>query len=78
MPFRPDNVILARFSSSFAPYLFSALAGRHDDEDLICLTRRTVNNLPPPMKSERVVLGEKGGVSKRPVFENVMRAGHAG
>src|SRR4029453_18795927 len=38
-PFCLDNVIWARLSDSFAPYPFSALAGREDDEDVICLTR---------------------------------------
>jgi hypothetical protein len=33
-----------RASGRFAQYLFSALAGCDDNEDLICLMRRAVNN----------------------------------
>jgi hypothetical protein len=40
--------------------LFSVLAGRNDDEAVICLTQRTVNHPPPVMETERVVLFEKG------------------
>jgi hypothetical protein len=40
----------------FRPYLLPALAGRHDDEAVICLTQRTVNTPNPAMQSERVVL----------------------
>src|SRR6266568_4115684 len=54
-PFCPGNAILAGFSSSFAQCPLSALAGRHDDGDLICLARRAVNNPNPSMKAERVV-----------------------
>jgi len=36
-PFCPDHAVLAGFSGSFAPCPLSALAGRHDDGDLICL-----------------------------------------
>src|SRR5262249_54956581 len=39
----PDKSILARLSGSFAPYPFSAHAGRHDDADVICLRQRVVN-----------------------------------
>jgi hypothetical protein len=62
-----------RFSGSFALYLFSDPAGRHDDEDLISLTRLPVNNPPPAMQSERVGLREKGVVSKRVVFLRLQR-----
>ena len=34
--------------------LFSALAGRHDDADVICLTRRAVNHPHPVMQSQYV------------------------
>jgi hypothetical protein len=68
MPFCPDNEMLVRFSGSFALYLFSDPAGRHDDEDLISLTRLPVNNPTPAMQSERVGLREKGVVSKRVVL----------
>jgi hypothetical protein len=47
--FCPDNALLVWFSGSVALYLLSALAGRHDDEDVISLTRRTVNNPNPAM-----------------------------
>src|SRR5712691_3263087 len=33
-PFCSDNMILVRFSASFAQYPLPALAGRHDDRDL--------------------------------------------
>src|SRR5262245_60429599 len=46
MSFCPDKPILAGFSGSFAPYPFSALAGRYDG-DVICLTRLPVNNPNP-------------------------------
>ena len=49
-----DKPILAGFLESFAPCPVSALAGRYDDEDLICLTRRAVNTPNPAMQSERV------------------------
>ena len=42
-----------------------AFAGRHDDENLISLTRPSVNNPNPIMQSERVVLGEQAIVSKK-------------
>ena len=35
MSFCPDNATVAEFSGSFAPYPFSALAGRHNDADVI-------------------------------------------
>jgi hypothetical protein len=38
VPFCPDSEVFAGFSGSLAYYLFSALAGRHDDEDVIGLT----------------------------------------
>jgi hypothetical protein len=40
-----------------------AFAGCHDDENLISLTRPSVNNPNPIMQSERVVLGEQATVS---------------
>jgi hypothetical protein len=42
-----------------------AFAGRHDDENLISLTRPSVNNPNPIMQSGRVVLGEQGGFGRR-------------
>jgi len=45
-----------------------AFAGRHDDENLISLTRPSVNNPNPIMQSERVVLGEQAIVSKKGGF----------
>src|SRR6266436_7670596 len=45
-----------------------AFAGRHDDENLISLTRPSVNNPNPIMQSERVVLGEQVIVSKKGRF----------
>jgi len=42
-----------------------AFAGCHDDENLISLTRPSVNNPNPIMQSERVVLGEQAIVSKK-------------
>jgi hypothetical protein len=47
-----------RASGSFAQYLFSALAGRDDNEDLICLMRRAVNN-PNVWFCERRALSQK-------------------
>src|SRR5215510_5227737 len=41
------------------------LAGRHDDENLISLTRPSVNNPNPIMQSGRLVLGEQAIVSKK-------------
>jgi hypothetical protein len=66
-PFRPDKAIWAGFSGSFARCHLSAIL-RHHDGDLIRLTRRTVNNPNPAMKSERVVLLKKGAVSKNGGF----------
>jgi len=40
-------LLLVGFSGSFAPYPFSAIEGRHDDEDVISLARPSVNNLNP-------------------------------
>src|SRR5215467_14487694 len=45
-PFCPDNVILARLSGRVVPCPFSMLEGRHDDENLISLTRPAVNTPP--------------------------------
>jgi hypothetical protein len=56
LPLCPDKVILAGLLESFAPYPFSALAGRHDNGDLISLTRPAVNSPNPAMQSERVGL----------------------
>ena len=61
MPFCPDKLILAGFLGSFALYQLPALAGRHDDRDLIALTQRTVNNPHSAMQSE----SEKVGVAKK-------------
>jgi hypothetical protein len=69
MPFRPDKPIPAGFLGSFALYLFSALAGRHD-RDLISLTRQAVNNPNRAMQSDRGVLSEKGVVSKNQDFRD--------
>src|SRR5262245_27994644 len=38
---------MSEFSGSFAPYSFSGLAGRHDIEDVIDLTRGVVKNQNP-------------------------------
>ena len=42
------------FSSSFARCPLPALAGRHNDDDVISLARRTVNNPNPAMKQKGV------------------------
>ena len=42
-----------------------AFAGRHDDENLISLTRSSVNNPNPIIQSGRVVLGEQAIVAKK-------------
>jgi len=42
-----------------------AFAGRHDDENLISLTRPSVNNPNPIIQSGRVVLREQAIVSKK-------------
>jgi hypothetical protein len=55
MAFCPDKPILAGLSGGFDQYPVSALAGRHDDEDVICLTPPAVNNPHPAMQCERVV-----------------------
>jgi hypothetical protein len=55
IPFCPDKAMLAGFLGSFALYLLSALAGRHNDADVISLIRRAVNNPNPAMKAERSV-----------------------
>src|SRR6267142_3118023 len=47
VPFSPDKAILVGSSGSFAPWPVSALAGRHDDEDVICLRRCAVNTPYP-------------------------------
>jgi hypothetical protein len=39
----------------FCPCPFSALAGHHDDEDLISLPRRAVNTAHPAMQSHQSV-----------------------
>ena len=43
MSFCPDKPILAGLSGGCAPCVLPVLAGRHDDANVICLTRRTVN-----------------------------------
>jgi hypothetical protein len=45
----PDKPILAGFVGSFALYQLPTLAGRHDDRDLISLTRQPVNTPHPAM-----------------------------
>src|SRR6266487_4485378 len=45
-----------RVSGSFTPCPLPVLAGRHDDETVISLTRLPVNTPNPAMKAERVVL----------------------
>src|SRR5215831_3076084 len=55
MSFRPDHVILAWLSGSFAPYPFSALAGHYDDEGVIYLRQLVVN----VMQSECRVMSQK-------------------
>jgi hypothetical protein len=45
--FCPDNVLLVGYSGSFAQCPVSALAGRHDNGNLICLTRAAVNSPNP-------------------------------
>jgi hypothetical protein len=67
MPFCRDNALLAGFSGSFAQDLLSALAGRHDDGDVISLTRRAVNN---PNSSQgygvrESAVAKKGGFLRR-------------
>ena len=52
-------MILAEFAGSFALYAFSALAGRHDDETVISLTRLPVNTPHSAMQSERRALSQK-------------------
>src|SRR5215831_11234156 len=54
-----DKPIMAGFLGSFAPCSVSTLAGRHDDADVICLTRVPVNNPTPAMQSERRALAQK-------------------
>ena len=50
VPLCPDKVIVAGLAGSYAPYLFSALAGRHDG-DVICLRSRAVNIQHSSMQS---------------------------
>ena len=50
---------MAEFLGSFAPCSVSTLAGRLDDEDVICLTCYTVNNPTPAMQSERGAESQK-------------------
>src|SRR4051812_43051769 len=64
-PFCPDRAILEGFSGSVAPCPLSVLAGRHDNGNLIYLTRAAVNNPNPSMKSERADLRERGAVAKK-------------
>jgi hypothetical protein len=67
--FCTDKAILAWFSGTFAQCPLSALAGRHDNGNLICLLARAAVNYPyPSMKSECVGLYEKGTVAKKVVF----------
>jgi hypothetical protein len=73
VPFYPDNVVVAGFSGSFAPYLLPALAGRHDNDAVISLTRRAVNNQNPAIQSGRVVLREQSVVSQNLGFRESRR-----
>src|SRR5215471_11200624 len=63
-PYRPDHAVLAGFSGSFTPCPLSALAGRHDDGDLLCLTRRAGNNPHSSVKSDAL------GTHVRPYARN--------
>ena len=54
--FCPGNALLVRFLGSFTQYPLSALTGRHDDRDLISLTRPSVNTPYLAMKAECVAL----------------------
>ena len=56
MSFCPDKPILAGFLESFAPCSVSALAGRHNDGHLICLTCYTVNTPHSALQSEQIML----------------------
>src|SRR6516165_9034679 len=51
-------------SGSLARCLLSALAGRHDNGNLICLRWCAVNNSNTIMQSERGIWEEQGTVSK--------------
>src|SRR5215471_20294291 len=46
----PDKPILAGSLGSFARCPLPMFAGRHDDEDVICLTCYPVNNQTPAMQ----------------------------
>jgi hypothetical protein len=50
------DVFLRKLPWGTIGYLLSAVAGRYDDADVICLTRRAVNNPHPAMQFERVML----------------------
>jgi len=55
-PLCPDTVMLAGLSGGVAPCPVAALVERHDDANLICLTRQRVNNPKLAMQSERGVV----------------------
>ena len=57
----PDKPILAGVLGSFALYQLPALAGRHDNGNLICLTRQPVNTPHPAMRTESGV-AKNGGL----------------
>jgi hypothetical protein len=73
MSFCPDKPILAGFLGSFAPYPFLALAGHHDDKDVICLTQHAVNNAHTAIKSKHGGLRGWGSVAKNGGFERLIR-----
>ena len=62
---------MAEVSGSFAPCPYSALAGRHDDENVICLRRHAVNTSNLVMKAERVVSKNPGFFSRFTKDSNV-------
>jgi hypothetical protein len=53
-------------------YLLSALAGHHDDEAVICLTRHAVNNPHPAMQPTYVGVWEKDVVAKKAAFSSTI------
>src|SRR6266436_3184482 len=74
MPLCPGNALIAVSSGSFALYLLSVLVGRHDDADLISLTRRAVHN-PNPSMNPNVLFCERRALSQKTlVFETLPSA----
>ena len=65
---RGERVAFLRTALGTLGSLFSALAGHHDDEDVICLTRHAVNNPHLAMQLKYVGWCEKGAVAKNPSF----------